>query len=107
MMGKVAGQLADLSVVTAEDPRTERVEDISQEIAQAIEAEGREEGVDYWQVPDRAEAIAYAIKLAQPSDMVITCGKSHEASMCYGTEETPWDEFEAVRVALKERKEAG
>ncbi len=104
MMGKVAGQLADLAVVTAEDPRTERVEDISAEIAGAIEAEGRKEGVDYWQVHDRAEAIAFAIEKAQPGDIVLTCGKSHEGSMCYGTEETPWDEFAAVREGLRKRK---
>ena len=36
-------------------------------------------------------------------DIVLTCGKSHEGSMCYGTEETPWDEFAAVREGLKRR----
>ncbi|MEO8288613.1 MAG: UDP-N-acetylmuramoyl-L-alanyl-D-glutamate--2,6-diaminopimelate ligase [Chloroflexota bacterium] len=106
LMGHVAGKLADLTVVTAEDPRTERIEDISAEIARALVEEGRTEGVDFWQVHDRAEAIAFAIEKAQPGDMVITCGKSHENSMCYGTEETPWDEFAAVRAALARRKSA-
>jgi UDP-N-acetylmuramoyl-L-alanyl-D-glutamate--2,6-diaminopimelate ligase len=103
MMGHVAGRLADLTVVTAEDPRTERVEDISAEIARALVAEGRTEGVDFWQVHDRAEAIDFAVGLAKPGDIVITCGKSHESSMCYGTEETPWDEFAAVREAIGRR----
>jgi UDP-N-acetylmuramoyl-L-alanyl-D-glutamate--2,6-diaminopimelate ligase len=103
MMGHVAGKLADLSVVTAEDPRTERVEDISAEIARALAEEGRREGVDFWQVHDRAEAIDFAIGLARPGDMVLTCGKAHENSMCYGTEETPWDEFAAVRAAIERR----
>lgn len=103
MMGHVAGRLSDLTVVTAEDPRTERVEDISAEIALALEAEGRVEGRDFWQIHDRAEAIAYAIALAQAGDMVITCGKAHESSMCYGTEETPWDEFAAVKAGLARR----
>lgn len=103
MMGHVAGKLADLTVVTAEDPRTERVEDISAEIARALEAEGRVEGRDFWQVHDRAEAIAYAIGLAKAGDMVITCGKAHESSMCYGTDETPWDEFAAVKAGLTRR----
>ena len=103
MMGHVAGRLADLSVVTAEDPRTERVEDISAEIARALAEEGRTEGADFWQVHDRAEAIDFAIGLARPGDMVLTCGKAHENSMCYGTEETPWDEFAAVRAALERR----
>lgn len=104
MMGQVAGKLADLTVITAEDPRTERVEDISAEIARALAAEGRTEGQDFWQVHDRAEAIAFAVSLARPGDIVLTCGKSHESSMCYGTEETPWDEFAAVRTALERRR---
>lgn len=106
LMGDVAGRLADVTVITAEDPRTERVEDISGQIAKALEAQGRIERKDFWQVPDRAEAIAFAIGLAQPGDIVLTCGKSHESSMCYGTEELPWDEFAAVRAGL-ERKEKG
>ncbi len=104
LMGQVAGRLADLIVVTAEDPRTERVEDISAEIARGLETEGRKEGLDFWLVHDRAEAIAYAIQLARPGDMVLTCGKAHESSMCYGTEELPWDEFAAVRQALARRE---
>jgi UDP-N-acetylmuramoyl-L-alanyl-D-glutamate--2,6-diaminopimelate ligase len=104
MMGHVAGRLADLTVITAEDPRTENVEEISAEIARAVAAEGREEGVDFWQVHDRKEAIAFAINMAQPGDIVLTCGKSHEPTMCYGTEETPWDEFAAAREGLERRK---
>jgi UDP-N-acetylmuramoyl-L-alanyl-D-glutamate--2,6-diaminopimelate ligase len=103
MMGRVAGRLSDLTVVTAEDPRTERVEDISAEIARGLREEGREEGVHFWQVPDRKEAIGMAIGLAQPGDMVLACGKSHESSMAYGSEEIPWDEFAAVREALAHR----
>jgi UDP-N-acetylmuramoyl-L-alanyl-D-glutamate--2,6-diaminopimelate ligase len=38
---------------------------------------------------------------------VLACGKAHESSMCYGTEETPWDEFAAVRAALRRRPAAG
>jgi UDP-N-acetylmuramoyl-L-alanyl-D-glutamate--2,6-diaminopimelate ligase len=101
LMGAIAGRLADLTIITAEDPRTERVEDISAQIAEALKAEGRVEGRDFWQVFDRAEAIAFAISQARPGDLVISCGKSHEGSMCYGTDELPWDEFEAVRAGLE------
>ncbi|MDQ3707646.1 MAG: UDP-N-acetylmuramoyl-L-alanyl-D-glutamate--2,6-diaminopimelate ligase [Chloroflexota bacterium] len=100
LMGRVAGRLADVTVITAEDPRTERVEEISAEIANAMREEGRVEGVDFFQVYDRAEAIDFAVQLARRGDIVLTCGKAHESSMCYGTEETPWDEFAAVRAAL-------
>lgn len=100
LMGHVAGRLADVTVITAEDPRTEQVEAISAEIARAMREEGRTEGVDFFQVHDRAEAIAFAVQHARPGDIVLTCGKAHESSMCYGTDETPWDEFAAVRAAL-------
>ncbi|MDQ5825132.1 MAG: UDP-N-acetylmuramoyl-L-alanyl-D-glutamate--2,6-diaminopimelate ligase [Chloroflexota bacterium] len=100
LMGHVAGRLADITVITAEDPRTERVEEISAEIAEAMREEGRVEGIDFFQVYDRAEAIDFAVQLARRGDIVLTCGKAHESSMCYGTEETPWDEFAAVRAAL-------
>lgn len=103
LMGEVAGRLADLAVVTAEDPRTERVEDISAQIARALESQGRVEGRDFWQVHDRSEAIAFAIEMARPGDIVLTCGKAHESSMCYGAEELPWDEFAAVRQGLSKR----
>ncbi len=89
LMGEVAGRLSNLTVITAEDPRTERVEDISAQIASALESAGRTEGKDFWQVHDRAEAIAFAIGLARPGDIVLTCGKAHEGSMCYGTDEPP------------------
>jgi UDP-N-acetylmuramoyl-L-alanyl-D-glutamate--2,6-diaminopimelate ligase len=104
LMGEIAGRLADLTVVTAEDPRTERVEEISAQIARALEETGKVENKDFWQVHDRAEAIAFAISLARPGDIVLACGKAHEGSMCYGTEELPWDEFAAVRAGLERRR---
>jgi UDP-N-acetylmuramoyl-L-alanyl-D-glutamate--2,6-diaminopimelate ligase len=103
LMGDVAGRLADVTVVTAEDPRTEDVEAINAEIAAGIAAHGRTEGRDFVCVPDRAAAIAKAVEMARPGDLVVTCGKAHEQSMCYGTVETPWDEFAAARAALPAR----
>ncbi len=103
MMGRVAGRLADRIVITAEDPRTEDLEAILEAIAEGVQAEGRVEGVDFWRIPDRAEAIRFAVELAQPGDLVIACGKGPEPSMCYGTVEYPWDEREVMRAALRER----
>lgn len=103
LMGQVAAKYADVSVLTAEDPRTEKVEDICRQIASGLNKEGKKEGRDYYYVYDRAKAIQFAINLAQRSDIVATFGKSHEKSMCYGKREYPWDEFAAVKKALKER----
>jgi UDP-N-acetylmuramoyl-L-alanyl-D-glutamate--2,6-diaminopimelate ligase len=103
LMGEVAGRLADRIFLTAEDPRTEDVNDIIAQIAAGCERVGRQEGVDYWRVPDRAEAIAAAVNMAQTGDLVIVTGKGHERSMCFGSTEYPWSEHEAVTKALQAR----
>jgi UDP-N-acetylmuramoyl-L-alanyl-D-glutamate--2,6-diaminopimelate ligase len=99
LMGEVACQ-ADVAVLTAEDPRTEDVNAIIEEIASGLIDGGKEEGTDFLKVPDRSEAIDTAIGLARPGDLVICCGKAHERSMAFGTVETPWNEFAAVEAAL-------
>jgi UDP-N-acetylmuramoyl-L-alanyl-D-glutamate--2,6-diaminopimelate ligase len=101
MMGRIAGKLADVVIVTAEDPRTESLEEIMAESAAAAEAEGKREGVDLWRVPDRGEAILKACQMARLGDVVFACGKGHEQSMCFGTAEYPWDDREAMRRALR------
>jgi UDP-N-acetylmuramoyl-L-alanyl-D-glutamate--2,6-diaminopimelate ligase len=103
MMGEIAGRLADRVVITAEDPRTESLDAINAQIAQGLERAGRRKGEDYFVVDDRAEAIAFAVKMARAGDLVIVTGKGHERSMCFGTTEYPWSDQEAVSAAL-ERK---
>ncbi len=106
-MGEISARLADVTVMTAEDPRRESLEAILDEMARGAEAMGAVAGQDYFRVPDRAEAIQFAVNLARPGDLVITCGKGHEQSMCYGTEERPWSEHAALRTALWRRLDAG
>jgi UDP-N-acetylmuramoyl-L-alanyl-D-glutamate--2,6-diaminopimelate ligase len=102
-MGEIGARLADVTVFTAEDPRTESLEDILAEMVRGAEKVGAREGRDYVCVADRAEAIQYAVDLAKPGDLVIACGKGHEQSMCFGTVETPWSEHDALRAALRRR----
>ncbi len=101
LMGEVAGRAADKIIVTAEDPRTEALDEIMEVTAQALLAQGRTEGVDFWRVPDRGAALARACSLARPGDVVLACGKGHEQSMCFGEIEYPWDDREALRAALR------
>jgi UDP-N-acetylmuramoyl-L-alanyl-D-glutamate--2,6-diaminopimelate ligase len=101
LMGEVAGRAADKIIVTAEDPRTEKLADIMAVTAQALSAQGRVEGVDFWRVPDRGEALAFACSLARPGDVVMACGKGHEQSMAFGEIEYPWDDRVALRAALR------
>lgn len=103
LMGHVAGRLADRIVITAEDPRTEDLEEIMEQIAVACRAEGREEERDFWKIGDRGDAIQFAVDIAQAGDVVIAAGKGHEQSMCFGTVEQPWSDHDALRQALRRR----
>jgi UDP-N-acetylmuramoyl-L-alanyl-D-glutamate--2,6-diaminopimelate ligase len=102
MMAEVSLELADLTVLTAEDPRTESLDDILEEMAQGAQNKGGQEGVNFWRIPDRGEAIRFALKQAREGDLVIACGKGHEQSMCFGEVEFPWDDRVAVHAALSE-----
>jgi UDP-N-acetylmuramoyl-L-alanyl-D-glutamate--2,6-diaminopimelate ligase len=102
-MGEIAGRLADRIYLTAEDPRTENLDDIIEAIAEGCRKVGRREGVDYWKIPDRGEAIERAILEAEPGDVVLVTGKGHERSMCFGETELPWSDHEAIRRALDRR----
>ncbi len=100
MMAEVSVELADVTILTAEDPRTESLDDILLEMSSAAQAKGFVEGQDYFCVPDRGEAILKAVQMARPGDVVIACGKGHEQSMCFGETEYPWDDRIAMRAAL-------
>lgn len=105
-MGEIAGRLADKVVITAEDPRTESLDEIIEQIASGCIKSGRIEGKDYWRIPDRNQAILAALRLAEPGDLVILTGKGHERSMCFGTTEYPWSEHAALEAGLRELGDA-
>ncbi|MGI5828263.1 MAG: Mur ligase family protein [Patescibacteria group bacterium] len=113
-MGMVAAKKADITVITAEDPRKEGVEAISDEIAGWAKRSGAmevkkeqlltEKHLKYpvfIRIPDRQEAIAFSISIAKKGDIVGIFGKGHERSMCFGTVENPWSDQEAVRKSLE------
>ncbi|MEM7347931.1 MAG: UDP-N-acetylmuramoyl-L-alanyl-D-glutamate--2,6-diaminopimelate ligase [Chloroflexota bacterium] len=99
-MGEIAAELADFTIITAEDPRTESLDAIIDTTAQAMMAQGSIEGQTFERVPDRGRALYRAVQLANPDDVVITLGKGHEQSMCFGEIEYPWDDAVALRTAL-------
>ena len=103
MMAETAVQLANFTVLTAEDPRTESLELILNEMAEGAKHQGGTEGKDFWRIPDRGEAIRFAVNQAKAGDVVIACGKGHEQSMCFGVIEYPWDDRVAMRSALAQR----
>ena len=102
MMPAVSVKLADITILTAEDPRTEPLDGILKDMAQSALQAGGVEGVNFYCVPDRGDALRKAIRLARAGDLVISCGKGHEQSMCFGSEEYLWDDRTAMQAALAE-----
>ena len=73
-MGEIGGRMADLSIITADNSRFEKVEDIIADIRGSIEKTGGK----FIEIPDRKEAITYSITHAEQGDMIAIIGKGHE-----------------------------
>ncbi|BAZ29887.1 UDP-N-acetylmuramyl-tripeptide synthetase [Cylindrospermum sp. NIES-4074] len=97
-MGKIAAELADLAVVTSDNPRTEDPEKILQDILTGIPAE-----IQPLVIGDRATAIRTAILQAQPGDGILLAGKGHEDYQILGTEKIHFDDREHAQDALQAR----
>lgn len=103
LMGEISCRLADITVLTAEDPRTEDLNAIIAQITKGCRKAKGVEGKTFFRVPDRGEAIRFAISKARKGDTVVICGKGHERSMCFGKTEYPWSDQEEARKALGKR----
>jgi UDP-N-acetylmuramoyl-L-alanyl-D-glutamate--2,6-diaminopimelate ligase len=101
MMAETSAQLADMTVLTAEDPRTESLDAILEMMVQGCISQGGIEAQTFIRVRDRGQALYQACQMARTGDMVIACGKGHEQSMCFGTIEYDWDDRDALRAALR------
>ena len=94
LMGKIARDLADVVVVTSDNPRSEQPLAIIQDILQGT---GTEVEID----PDRSSAIGRALELAQAGDVVVIAGKGHEQGQEIGGEKLPFDDRAVAREALR------
>jgi UDP-N-acetylmuramoyl-L-alanyl-D-glutamate--2,6-diaminopimelate ligase len=94
LMGKVAKDLADVTIVTSDNPRSEAPLAIIEDVLQGA-------GVDVEIDPDRRDAIARAISLAREGDVVVIAGKGHEQGQDIGGVVTPFDDREVAREALR------
>lgn len=110
LMGAIAGKIADLTVVTSDNPRTEDPDAIIADIlagltplklrhypADTVDVDAR----GFMTVPDRRTAIRCAIRLTGPNDTVLIAGKGHETYQIIGRRETPFDDREEARQALE------
>jgi UDP-N-acetylmuramoyl-L-alanyl-D-glutamate--2,6-diaminopimelate ligase len=100
LMGKVAGEMADLPILTSDNPRTEDPHKIIAEVEAGVKESGNGE---YRVVVDRREAIRLAVELADARTAVLIAGKGDEPIQVIGDEEHPFYDFDEVSKALEER----
>jgi UDP-N-acetylmuramoyl-L-alanyl-D-glutamate--2,6-diaminopimelate ligase len=101
-MGLVAGQLADFTILTNDNPFSEDPDGIIAEVAEGLRQAGRHEGHHFVTIPDRREAIAHAFAMAVEGDVVLLAGKGHEQSITIGETVIPWDDRRVARELLRE-----
>lgn len=97
-MGEVSGKLADLTIITSDNPRFEEPEAIIEDIKTGITPTGGQ----YLTIIDRREAIAYAIANAKKGDLIVLAGKGHEDYQEIKGVKYPMDEHVMVEEILKE-----
>ena len=96
LMGKIAADMADVTIVTSDNPRSEEPLAVIQDVLQGT-------GVDVEIDPDRRSAIARAIALADEGDVVVIAGKGHEQGQDVAGVVTPFDDREVARDAIRSR----
>ena len=102
-MGEVSGSLADLTVITSDNPRYEKPEDIMDDIETGV----RKTKGSYVRITDRKEAIAYVIHHGEPGDIIVLAGKGHEDYQEIEGKKYPMDERVLIQEILREDAAAG
>lgn len=100
LMGAVAARLSDYVIVTSDNPRSEDPDAIIAEILEGVAAH-RSGGADHV-TPDRAAAIAHAVRAARRGDVVVVAGKGHETGQQFADRTIPFDDRAVARAALAE-----
>lgn|GEM_PF-461747 len=103
-MGGVSAELSDITILTAEDPRSEPVEEIMKEAEKYALENGAKLNENLFKEKDRRKAIRMAFEMAKENDIVIITGKGHEQSMNLGKKEEWWDDRVVAMEELKKSK---
>lgn len=104
LMGEVSGELADITILTEDDPRFEDRNKIIEEIAEGFyRVKGKDDGNLYKEI-DRKKAVQLAISLAKKGDTIGLFGKGHERSMSFRGKEIPWSDAEVVKSIIWKKK---
>lgn len=100
LQGALADRWADLVVFTDEDPRLEDPQQILADLEKGIAT--KQEGVGYWKITPRREALRHALTTARKGDTVLLLGKGHEKTLVTAAGAQPWDEEAEARAILRE-----
>ena len=100
-MGEVSGKMADLTIVTSDNPRFEEPQDIIDDIKVGL---AKTDG-EYVEIADRKEAIKYAIENGRPGDVIVLAGKGHEDYQEIKGVKYPMDERVLIKEVLQELKQ--
>jgi UDP-N-acetylmuramoyl-L-alanyl-D-glutamate--2,6-diaminopimelate ligase len=101
LMGEAAASGSDVVILSSDNARGEDPQAIADDVQAGIDATGRD--IETHQIPDRGEAIRFAISLAQPGDTVVIAGKGHESFQVIGDRRSSFDDREQCRSALEQR----
>ncbi len=96
-MGEISGNIADFTIITSDNPRTEEPE----EIVKQIEVGTKKTKGKYEVIVDRIEAIKHAINMANKNDIIVLAGKGHETYQEINGEKHPFDEREIIKKLIK------
>src|SRR5437868_3007440 len=97
LMGRVADEFSDYAIITSDNPRKEDPDSIIAEVEKGFRSS------HYEKVTDRAEAIARAVAMAQPRDVVLIAGKGHEKYQEFADHTIPFDDIQVARRALEDQ----
>ncbi len=97
IMGEISGTIADFTVITSDNPRTEEPQEIVNEIENGIK---RTKG-KYTVIVDRRDAIKYAINMATKKDIIVLAGKGHETYQEINGKKYPFDERQIIKEIMK------
>src|SRR5438876_6930795 len=97
LMGRVADEFADYAIITSDNPRKENPDSIIAEVEKGFRSN------HYEKITDRTEAIARAMALAQPRDVVLIAGKGHEKYQEFADHTIPFDDIQVARRALEDQ----
>ncbi|HEX6922620.1 MAG TPA: UDP-N-acetylmuramoyl-L-alanyl-D-glutamate--2,6-diaminopimelate ligase [Bacillales bacterium] len=98
IMAQMAVKYADVSVFTSDNPRSEEPQAIIRDMEDGVKGES------FVSIPDRAEAIQYAVSEAKSEDIVVVAGKGHETYQILGDRVIDFDDREAARTAIRKRE---